>query len=171
MSIDSIIDNNAAAKIKDEEDLLRLLCSPLFYDEETKQVNVDAFDLRMIKTKDGELFPESYVSLGRVVKMLKKKDFLKFLKRGYKIWDDKPNGTEHYSAYGFFKHQRALQISKSIEVYPLKDGPSYHIGMFYSKSENDYYEGPLPKDKEGVLDMLMGLASLLEERVSPAPVR
>ena len=38
----------SAESIADDEVIMRLLCSPLYYDETTGQVNIDAFDLRMM---------------------------------------------------------------------------------------------------------------------------
>lgn len=66
-----------ADKIGSEETLIRLLCSPLYYNEQTKQVNIDAFDLRMIGKR-----PESYVSLGRKSKFIDEDKKKNFLKRG-----------------------------------------------------------------------------------------
>ena len=63
-----------ADKIGSEETLIRLLCSPLFYNEQTKQVNIDAFDLRMLGKR-----PETYVSLGRKSELLDEDKYKQFI--------------------------------------------------------------------------------------------
>ena len=169
MREEDFIDNSAAA-IEGKEELIRLLCSPLYYDEETQQVNVDAFDLRIFRKK-GVLVPESYVSLGRMRMMADEKALNDYLQLGYIIWKDKHKVNDYYSAYGIFVCQCALQISNMIKIHPLKNSKLNHIGLFYVKSDNEYYKGPLPKNDVGVLEALTGLASLLEERICKAPAR
>lgn len=145
-------------KVTDEETLIRLLCSPLFYNEQTHQVNIDAFDLRMLGKH-----PETYVSLGRKKELGTEAQFNKFLQKGYQIWNTKKK--DKYYGYGEFACAEALSISPKIEINPLKGNDKSHIGMFYAKDENNYYSGPLPKSDPEILEMLADLAAMLSDRV------
>lgn len=68
------IDRNSDL-IDDEERLLRLLCSPKYFNKELNLVNADAFDLRTLR--DGEL--EEYVSLARIKAFRSEEKFEKYL--------------------------------------------------------------------------------------------
>ncbi|MBO4772721.1 MAG: hypothetical protein J5595_09295 [Bacteroidales bacterium] len=145
-------------KVSDEETLIRLLCSPLFYNEQTHQVNLDAFDLRMLGKR-----PETYVSLGRKKFLDTEAQFNTFLQKGFQIWN--PKKKDKYYGYGEFMCAEALSISPKIEINPLKGNDQSHIGMFYAKDENQYYSGPLPKHDPEILEMLSDLAAMLSDKV------
>jgi len=148
-----------ADKIDIEETLIRLLCSPLYYNEQTKQVNIDAFDLRMLGK-----YPETYVSLGRESKLEFKDQFKHFLEKGYQIWNAKKKNK--YFGYGEFECSQAVSISSKIEINPLKGNDKAHVGMFYAKNDSEYYAGPLPKNNPEILEMLYDLAQMLSKRVT-----
>ena len=80
MRADKDIDYDDAG-VADNETLLRLLCSPLFYDEATGQVNADTFDLRMLGRQ--QKLPEHYVSIGRECKFSNAQEKLHYLQFGY----------------------------------------------------------------------------------------
>ena len=145
-------------KVLDDETLIRLLCSPLFYNEQTHQVNLDAFDLRMLGKR-----PETYVSLGRKKEFDTETQFNTFLQKGFLIWN--PKKKDKYYGYGEFLCTDALSVSKRIEINPLKGNDKSHIGMFYAKDENNYYSGPLPKNDPEILEMLSDLAAILSDKV------
>ena len=139
--------------------LIRLLCTPLYYNETTRQVNPDAFDLRLMgKNHDQK---EPYVSLIRRDMFDDEEGFLSALQVGYAIWDNKPWETNKYYGYGTFVCQEALAVNDMIEVWPLLQSKEHHVGMFYAKSDDEYYSGPLPKDNPEILEMLSDLADLI----------
>ncbi|MCQ2082450.1 MAG: hypothetical protein MJZ11_12400 [Lachnospiraceae bacterium] len=139
-----------------EESLIRLLCSPWYYDENKKCVNPDAFDLRVLQSG-----LEEFVSLGRFTGFENETDIKEFLfGLGPKIW--KKDNSNSYWGYGTFKCGDALEVNDKIEIHPLQNSKSHHVGMFYKKSDNEYYRGPLPKDDIEILEMLSDLADLLE---------
>ena len=152
--------------IKDDETLIRLLCSPLFYNKETNIVNIDAFDLRMFKS--GKL--EKYVSLARPSCFESEDALSKYLsEKGYVIWDDKKNEENFYSAYGLFNCKEAREVHEMIEINPLIGTDITHIGLFYKNSDGGYYCGPLPKtDNPDILEVLSDLADLLEVKLAPS---
>ena len=155
----SSIDIKAPA-VGNDETLLRLLCSPQYYDEELDIVNADAFDLRMLgKNKD---IPEEYVSLGRSKYLTTDEEFKEYLSFGDKIkWPEhKPQNV--FSAYGKFMCSDAIEVHDMVEIHPLVKSKLYHIGLFYNKMDGSYYKGPLPKTNPDVLEVLGDLASLLE---------
>lgn len=67
--------------IENSETLLRLLCSPQYYNEELNIVNPDAFDLRMLPSGK----PESFVSLGRKKYLVTDEEFNKYIDLGRRI--------------------------------------------------------------------------------------
>ncbi len=148
-----------ADKIGSEETLIRLLCSPLFYNEQTKQVNIDAFDLRMLGKR-----PETYVSLGRKSELLDEDKYKQFIEKGFRIWNSKK--TDKYYGYGEFQSSQALSISDAIEINPLKGDDKAHVGMFYAKNDKEYFAGPLPKNNPEILEMLYDLAQMLSNKVT-----
>ena len=95
MRTDHEIDYDAE-KVGKKEMLIRLLCSPLYYDEQTCQVNIDAFDLRMLGKS-----PETYVSIGRKSKLETEEKFKNFIEKGYRIWNTKKK--DKYYGYGVFQ--------------------------------------------------------------------
>lgn len=105
--------------IREDEIVARLLASPLFYDEETQQVNIEAFNLRTFS--NGE--KESYLSLSRLTYI----DKLHLNKKGkyiFKKTDDK------YIGYGVFKPKDILELDET-RVFPVKSGTAEHCGLFY----------------------------------------
>lgn len=148
-----------ADKIGSEETLIRLLCSPLYYNEQTKQVNIDAFDLRMLGKR-----PETYVSLGRKSELLDEGKYKQFIEKGFRIWNSKK--TDKYYGYGEFQCSQALSTSDTIEINPLKGEDKSHIGMFYAKNDDEYFAGPLPKNNPEILEMLYDLAQMLSNKVT-----
>ena len=159
------IDKTAEA-IGGGECLIRLLCTPLYYDEMTHQVNPDAFDLRLLGKNQEQ--KEYFVSLFRKGKFADEDSFLSALHVGYDIWDKKPWETNSFFGYGTFVCQDALDVNSMIEIWPLL-GSDVHIGMFYAKSDDEYYSGPLPKDNPEILEMLTDLADLITDTVEKAP--
>lgn len=159
----------AANTIEDSEHLLRLLCSPLYYDETTGQVNVDAFDLRMMGRLQDQ--PEHFASIGRDDLFNDDNERQNYLQFGYAVWDDKGWNPNYYYGYGTFKAGDARRVSNRIEFWPLKRSATYHIGLFYAKSEEEYFKGPLPKDEPEILIMLSELAALIEKTIQKAPER
>lgn len=159
------IDKNADP-IEDKETLLRLLCSPQYFNEETNQVSLDAFDLRIFQ--NGDL--EEFVSLARISSFSSQEEFDKYLStRGYKIWDDKPNDENSYYGYGTFNCKDAREVHAMIEINPLKGKDKTHIGLFYKHPSGGYYCGPLPKTDLEILDVLSELTDQL--KVEKAPKR
>jgi hypothetical protein len=168
MRSDKSIDYDAPS-IGDKETLIRLLCSPLYYDEATGQVSIDAFDLRMLGRKQNQ--PEHYASLGREKFFANKEERQHYLQVGYTVWDDKEWDSNRYYGYGTFLACEAKAISSRIELWPLKGSAPYHIGLFYTASEDAYYKGPLPKDDTEILFMLSELAEMIEDNIEKAPER
>ena len=164
MRTDKKIDYSASSVTNDEV-LIRLLCSPLYYDEVTGQVSIDAFDLRMMGQKGNQ--PEHFASIGRDSNFVDNTERLHYLQAGYSVWDGKewnPN------SYLFFAGQ-VKAISKRIELWPLKQSAAYHIGLFYAASEDTFFKEPLPKDNPEILLMLSELAELIEDNIHKAPPR
>ena len=151
-----------------DETLIRLLCSPLQYDKETRQVSIDAFDLRMMgKNHDN---PEHFASLGRTSSIDGEDEMEEYLQKGYSIWNDKEWEENEYYGHGSFCCKDAVATSDMVEIHPLK-GVAQHIGMFYAKNEDEYYKGPLPKENLEVFEMLSDLAGLISDTVVVAPPR
>jgi len=154
--------------VEGDEVLIRLLCSPLQYDKDTRQVSIDAFDLRMMgKNHDN---PEHFASLGRRTAFTDEDEFQEYLQKGYSIWDDKDWEVNEYYGYGTFLCKDALDVSGMVGIHPLK-GVAQHIGMFFAKNEDEYYKGPLPKENLEVFEMLSDLAGLISDTVTVAPAR
>jgi len=168
MRVDKKIDY-AERIVEDSEHLLRMLCSPLYYDEATGQVNLDAFDLRMMGRLQDQ--PERFASVGRDGQFHDDNERQHYLQFGYTVWDDKDWNPNHYYGYGTFKAGDARAVSNRIEFWPLKGSAAYHVGLFYAKSEDEYFKGPLPKEDPEILLMLSGLASLIEDTIQKAPER
>ena len=154
-------------RIADDEVLLRLLCSPLYYDETTGQVNVDAFDLRMMgRTQDQ---PEHFASVGRDSKFKDDEERQHYIQLGYSIWNDKDWESNTYYGYGTFVAGEARAINNRIELWPLQNSAPYHIGLFYAASCDEYFKGPLPKEDPEILAMLSDLAELIEKTIQKVP--
>lgn len=153
-----------ANPIDDGETLARLLCSPLYFDETSKIVNLDAFDLRRLPS--GDL--EEYVSLARIQNFDSKEGFNEYLAtKGYEIWDDKQNDNNKYYGYGRFNCKEAREVHEMIVINPLIGKNKSHVGLFYKHSSGGYYCGPLPKEDPTVLEVLHDLSSLLEVQKAP----
>lgn len=166
MRDDKKIDHEAEP-IGGDEKMLRLLCSPLQYDETTGLVSVDAFDLRLLgRNKDN---PEHFASLGRCCCLASEEKFYNYLKLGYKVWDDKSWESNRYYGYGTFLCADALAVSPIIEIWPLHGDKPEHIGLFYAQDENHYYHGPLPKSEPAILEMLSDLSELIADTIVQAP--
>lgn len=149
--------------------LVRLLCSPLYYNTTTNQVNPDVFDLRMLGPKRDN--KETYVSLIRKEKCIDEAEFYSVLEVGYDIWDKKSWENNSYYGYGTFVCQDALSVKDIIEIWPLVRSKEHHVGLFYAKSNDEYYEGPLPKDDPEILEMLVDLSDLIANSIEKAPER
>lgn len=149
--------------IGDDETLVRLLCSPLYFNEELKTVNADAFDLRVLKSGKNE----EYVSLARIQAFEGEEKFDEYLAtRGYKIWDDKAD-ENYYYGYGTFNCKDAKEVHSMIEINPLLCKDKSHIGLFYKHPSGGYYLGPLPKTNPEILEVLSDLADLLKVKKAP----
>lgn len=156
------IDPNALP-VNDDETLIRLLCSPLYYDAENDLVNNDAFDLRILKS--GKL--ETYVSLARLKMFSSQDEINQYLSSaGYKMWDDKDDCEQNYYGYGVFNCGDAREVHDMIEVNPVNEGAPSHIGLFYKDDNGSYFKGPLPKN-EIINEVLSDLAELLEVKKAP----
>lgn len=163
---DSTIIDRKANPIGNDETLVRLLCSPRYFNMEVNSVNIDAFDLRILKS--GDL--EEFVSLARIKAFSNDNELSKYLAtRGYKIWDDKPKDENNYYGYGIFNCKDAKEVHSMIEINPLIGNDKTHIGLFYRHPSGGYYCGPLPKTDIEILEVLSDLADLL--RVEKAPER
>lgn len=149
--------------VSDKETLIRLLCSPQYYNEDMNIVNPDAFDLRILNSGDYECF----VSLGRVNGFQSQDDVDWYLSSmGYKIWDDKCDSENHYYGYGTFECGDAREVHNMIEIHPLT-GSKSHIGLFYRHPDGGFYSGPLPKSDPEILEMLSDLSDLLDVKKAP----
>ena len=158
--VQDIIDLEETHSVSDDETLIRLLCSPQYYDEEQGIVNPDAFDLRMLgKNKDK---PEPFVSLGRKVFLATKEQMDDYLSFGNRIKWPEHSPSNSFIGYGEFLCGDAREVHDMVRIYPLKKGHSYHIGLFYAKSDGTFYMGPLPKTDTEILEVLADLAELLE---------
>lgn len=147
--------DNQGDPVLDEEVLMRLLCSPKFYDSVTGLVNPDAFDLRIF----GNMEMEEYVSLFLKNKSIENGILEEHIQFGYKVsWPE----ANSYSGYGKFRCGDAREVHSMVEINPVKGKDKTHVGLFYRKSPTEYYLGPLPKDNPEVLQTLCGLADLLE---------
>lgn len=142
--------------VENQEDLIRLLCTPDYYNEEIGMVTPDAFDLRNL----GKRGPESYVSLGRCKYLDTQEKLEKYLKLGDIIWRQHAKQKNTYYGYGIFCCQDAREVHDMVEINPVEEGGPEHIGLFYKKPEGGYYSGPLPKTEE-VIEMLGDLASIV----------
>ncbi len=105
--------------IDEDESIARLLSSPLFYDETTKQVNIDAFNLRTFS--NGE--KETYLSLARL-NYINKKHLDKKGKYIFKKSESK------YIGYGTFQPKNLHSI-EATRIFPVKSGNDEHCGLFY----------------------------------------
>lgn len=105
--------------ICEDEIIARLLSSPLFYDEQTGQVNMEAFNLRTFS--NGE--KESYLSLSRLAFIDKKH----LDKKGKYIFK-KTEGN--YIGYGSLQPKDIVSI-KEVRLFPVKSGGFEHCGLFY----------------------------------------
>lgn len=151
--------------IDDGENLVRLLCSPLYFNEVSNKVNPDAFDLRILPS--GDL--EEYVSLARIRNFLSDEKFNNYLStKGYNIWDDKLNDENKYYGYGIFNCKDARDVHEMIEINPLIGRNKAHVGLFYKHSLGGYYCGPLPKTDLTILEVLSDMADLLDVHEAPA---
>ncbi len=155
------IDYSPENSIPDSELLVRLLCTPLYYNKETQQVNPDAFDLRLLGADKSK--GEEYVSLISKINCDDSTFESELLQLGYKIWDSKSNESNRYCGYGSFLCGIARGISDKIEIMPLNGPNERHRGLFYVKNDDEYYKGPLPKDDPKIVNMLSLLAEMLED--------
>lgn len=153
-----------ASPIGDEECLVRLLSSPLCYDKETNQVTVDAFDLRLLGRKE-PYQEEQFASLSRRDLFADQSEFEAYLPIGFRIWDDKEGCDQQYYGHSTFVCGDAKAISPIIEIHPIKGNDPKHAGVFYVKSDTEYYRGPLPKDDDNILEVLTDLSALLVDVV------
>lgn len=140
--------------IENSETLLRLLCSPLYFNEVLGIVNPDAFDLRMLPS--GEL--EDFVSLGRKKYFDTEEKFNNYIQFGHRITWPVFNPPNQYTAYGEFNCEDAKEVNQMVKIQLLNKG---HVGLYYVKQDGEYYKGPLPKTDPEILDMLTNLADLL----------
>lgn len=106
--------------ICEDEIIARLLSSPLFYDEETGQINMEAFNLRTYS--NGE--KESYLSLSRLT-FIDKKHLAKKGKYIFKKTEGK------YVGYGTFQPKDIFSIEEEVRIFPVKTGSNEHCGLFY----------------------------------------
>lgn len=143
--------------IDNTETLLRLLCSPQFYNEVLDIVNPDAFDLRMLPSGQ----PEDYVSLGRKIYLDTEEEFNKYIQLGHRIKWPAFNPPNQYTAYGAFNYEDAREVHQMVEIKTLEKGPAWHVGLYYTKPNGEHYTGPLPKTDPEILEMLSDLADLL----------
>ena len=140
--------------IENSETLLRLLCSPLYFNEVLGIVNPDAFDLRTLPS--GEL--EDFVSLGRKKYFDTEEKFNNYIQLGYQITWPAFNPPNQYTAYGEFNCGDAREVNQMVKIQLLK---KEHVGLYYVKQDGENYKGPLPKTDPEILDMLTDLADLL----------
>lgn len=147
-----------AMDVENSETLLRLLCSPLYYNETLNIVNPDAFDLRVLPS--GAF--ENFVSLGRKKYFDTEEKFDRFIKKGNNIQWPSFNPPNIYTAYGEFNCEDAKNVHRMVKIKTLEKGPNWHVGLYYTKPNGDYYFGPLPKTEPEILDVLSTLADLLD---------
>lgn len=163
------IDYNAAP-VGDGAVLIRLLCSPLYYDKETNIVSAEAFNLRMMGKKKAQ--EEQFASLGHKEFLIADNMYDDFIQLGYHVWDDKEGEDNEYVAYGTLLCQDAIKVKPDcIEIHHLAKGKKGHVGLFYAKNEDEYYKGPLPTNQVEVLEMLNDLSNLIANSVTLAPDR
>ena len=163
------IDYDAEA-IGDGETMIRLLCSPLYYDRETHIVSAEAFNLRMMGRNQTE--HEQYASLGRKPVLEEEGHLEDYLQLGYQVWDNKEWEVNEYAGYGTFVCDEARKVKPSrIEINPLVGGNKGHVGLFYVKSDEEYFKGPLPKDQAEILEMLGELSRLIANTIVETPVK
>lgn len=143
--------------IENSETLLRLLCSPQYYDETLDIVNPDAFDLRILPSGH----PEDFVSLGRKIYLDTKEKLNDYIDLGHRIKWPSFNPPNQYTAFGEFNCEDAREVHPMVDIKTLKKGPSWHVGLYYAKSDGGHYTGPLPKTDPEILEMLSDLADLL----------
>ena len=143
--------------IENPETLLRLLCSPQYYNEELNIVNPDAFDLRMLPSGK----PESFVSLGRKKYLATDEEFNKYIDLGRRIHWPVSTPANQFTAYGEFNCEDAREVHQMIQIKALDKSNAWHIGLYYYKQNDECYEGPLPKTDPGILEMLSDLSDLL----------
>lgn len=143
--------------IDNSETLLRLLCSPQYYNEALDIVNPDAFDLRVLPS--GTL--EDFVSLGRKKYLDTEEKFNNYIQFGYRIKWPAFNPPNQYIAYGEFNCKDAREVNEMVKIQSLDRGHEWHVGLYYVKKNGEYYKGPLPKIDPEILDVLTSLADLL----------
>jgi hypothetical protein len=159
-----------AEPIKKGDLLIRLLCSPLYYDKITHIVSAEAFNLRMMG-KD-KTVKEQYASLGHKENLEKEGKCEGFLQIGYHVCDDKEWEENEYSAFGIFRCEDACKVNPNcVEIHPLLGDNKGHVGLFYAKDENEYYKGPLPTNDVEILEMLNDLSALIADTITQAPER
>lgn len=106
--------------LDDNEQIARLLSSPYFYDENTHQLNLAAFNLR--RFANGEA--ETYVSLSRMAFVDKKH----LDKKGKYIFK---KTESHYIGYAEFSPKSLEHLHDKLRIYPVKAGSIEHCGMFF----------------------------------------
>ena len=84
----------SASSVTNDEVPIRSLCSPLYYDEVTGQVSIDAFDLRMMGQKGNQ--PEHFASIGRDSNFVDNTERLHYLKAGYSVLDGKEGNPDTF---------------------------------------------------------------------------
>ena len=135
------------------EQIARLLSSPYFYDENTHQLNLAAFNLR--RFANGE--EESYVSLSRM-SFIDKKHLDKKGKYVFKKSDS------HYIGYALFSRMDLRQLLDRLRVYPVKAGGKDHCGMFFLDRDKKVLSGDLTF-RPYTLKTLRSLCDLLHDKV------
>lgn len=163
------IDHHANPLAK-EEMMIRLLCSPLYYDKTTRIVSAEAFNLRMMGRKKTE--PEQFASLGHKEQLEAAGKLEDYYQLGYKVWDDKSWEDNEYAGYGTFRCGDACRVNpQRIEIHPLIGDNKGHIGLFYVKSDEEYFRGPLPMDDDEIVEMLSDLSNMIADTISVPPPR
>jgi len=162
--------DNSASPVMGGDLLIRLLCSPLYYDKETHIVSAEAFNLRMMgKDKTDK---EQFASLGHKGNLDAEGKYNDYLQLGYRIWDDKAWEPNEYAGYGTFKCEDVRNVNpERVEIHPVVGGNKGHVGLFYAKDENEYFKGPLPIEEPDILEMLNDLSALISDTIVQAPDR
>ena len=139
--------------ISDCEQIARLLSSPYFYDENTHQLNLAAFNLR--RFANGE--EESYVSLSRTAFIDKKN----LDKKGKYIFK---KSESYYVGYALFSLRDLSLLYDRLRIYPVKSGGKDHCGMFFLYSDKKVLSGDLTI-RPYTLKTLRSLCDLLHDKV------
>ena len=135
------------------EQIARLLSSPYFYDENTHQLNLAAFNLR--RFANGE--EESYVSLSRMVFIDKKH----LDKKGKYVFK---KSESYYVGYALFSLRDLSLLYDRLRIYPVKSGGKDHCGMFFLDSDKKVLSGDLTI-RPYTLKTLRSLCELLQDNV------